>query len=43
MSVWDVKGLQCPDSEYDSGGTFEPQVGICKSGVGGFIYFERKL
>lgn len=43
IEVWNTPEVQCPDSEYDYGGSFQPRLGLCKNGVGGLISYKRDL
>lgn len=43
LSAWNETSISCPDSDYDNGGSVEPQMGYCKSGRGFFLSYERKI
>jgi len=45
LEAWDnsgsPKGGQCPDSDYDNGGSIEPEPGMCKMGTEFLISINR--
>jgi len=43
IDAWNEPGIACPDSDYDNGGNVELQPGYCKSGLGFFVSYERKV
>lgn len=43
VDAWNEPGMACPDSDYDNGGNVEIQTGYCKSGLGFFVLYERKV
>lgn len=43
IEVWNTPELECPDTEYDNGGSFKPRFGLCKDGIGGLISYKRNL
>lgn len=47
IEVWDNSGsstrAQCPESDYDNGGSVRPEPGLCKMGTGGLVSIKRRF
>ena len=47
VQVWDNSGSpsqgECPDSDYDNGGSVKPMLGICKMGTGLLLSIDRRF
>jgi len=47
VEVWDNSGRpsegECPDSDYDNGGSVKPMLGICKMGTGMFVSIDHRF
>lgn len=47
IEAWDNSGNpsqgECPDSEYDNGGSVEPEPGLCKMGTGALLSITHRF
>lgn len=47
IEAWDNSGSptngECPDSDYDNGGSVRPEPGLCKMGTGALVSINRRF
>jgi len=43
VEAWSSRGQECPDSDYDNGGSTPRIAGMCTSGTGALISYKGKL